>query len=255
MKLLLISDVHFGRDVMYPTREDESFGTLGLKFPELYSALIGRLNTSDLLVNLGDCISAQDLELDAKNYAKFLDYFMEIRIPKYHVIGNHDTKNLTREQLMELTGQHKTYFSFDRNGFHHVILDSKWKGYPESIDEDQILWLKDDLEKAKHNSIIYMHYPCDEQNLQDNPFFRGHENWLFIRQKEALRKIFEEHGNVKLVAFGHSHYFNLQKINNIIYLNAPSFTQTDGKGNPTGEYLEVMMDPSIINIDMRNIKL
>lgn len=255
MKLLLLSDVHFGRDVMYPTSRNESFGTHGLKFPAIFSKIISKLNEADILVNLGDGISAQGQEIDGIMYRKFLDYFDGIQIPVYHVIGNHDTTNLTRDQLMRLTGQKHTYFSFDKAGFHHIILDSKWKGYPEAIDDDQISWLKDDLENAKHASIVYMHYPCDEQNLEDNPFFSGHENWLFIRQKEELRKIFEESGNVKLVAFGHSHYFNLQKISNIIYLNAPSFTQTDGKGNPTGEYIEVVMDPSIINIDIRNIKL
>lgn len=255
MRLLLISDVHFGKDVTYPTSGNESFGTLGLKFPALFSKMMPKLNEADILVNLGDGISAQGQEIDGIMYRKFMENFKGIKIPMYHVIGNHDTTNLTRDQLMKLNGQRNTYFSFDKNGFHHVILDSKWKGYPAAIDDDQILWLEDDLKNAKHDSIIYMHYPCDEQSFEDNPFFRGHENWLFIRQKKDLRKIFEENGNVKLVAFGHSHYFNLQKINDIIYLNAPSFTQTDGKGSPTGEYLEVVMNSSIINIDIRNIKL
>lgn len=255
MKLFLISDVHFGKDVAYPTSGNESFGTLGSKFPAIFSKIVQKLNEADLLVNLGDGISAQSQEIDSIAYKRFLEHFKEVKIPVYHIIGNHDTTNLTRGQLMKLTGQQNTYFSFDKNGFHHVMLDSKWKGYPEAIDNEQISWLKDDLKKTKYASIIYMHYPCDEQSAENNPFFRGHENWLFLRQKKDLRKIFEESGNAKLVAFGHSHYFNLQKINNIIYLNAPSFTQTDGKGNPAGAYLEVMMNSSIINIDTRNIKL
>lgn len=255
MKLLLISDVHFGRDVAYPTRHDEVFGTFGSEFPALFSKIMPKLNEADLLVNLGDSISAQDPGSDARNYAQFADYCRKISVPKYYVIGNHDTTNLTRAQLMGFTGQHSAYFSFDRSGFHHVILDSQWKGYPEAIDENQISWLKKDLENAKYQAIVYMHYPCDEQSLEDNPFFRGHDNWLFIRQKEKLRKIFEESGNVSLVAFGHSHYFNLQKISGILYLNAPSFTQTDAHEKPTGAYLEVVMDSSVINVDIRNTGL
>jgi len=82
---------------------------------------------------------------------------------------------------------------------------------------------------------------------------KGQEKITFIQQKKYLRKIFEDSGKVKLVIFGHTHYYHLEKINNITYLNVPSFTQNDATWNPCGSYVEVVMQPSIIDIYMKGV--
>jgi Icc protein len=83
-------------------------------------------------------------------------------MPVYHTIGNHDafgvlttsgvapTDPLYGKKMYEdLFG--KTYYSFDKKGYHFVVLDSiqptpdrLWEA---RIDEDQLAWLRDDLKK------------------------------------------------------------------------------------------------------------
>lgn len=256
MKLLLLSDAHFGRDLHYPTPSNENYSVFGSKFPLLFEKLFPRINNFDLFINLGDCIAGESPEKDFQTYNEFINHFKEIKLPVYHIIGNHDGLNLTRNQLMSITKQPNNYFSFDLNGFHHIILDSKWeKGYPKAIDSEQIDWLKNDLKKTNNESIVYLHYACDEQNLDNNAFFSGKEYRAFIEQKKDLRKIFEDSSKVNLVVFGHTHFFHSEKIKNITYLNVPSFTQNDGNGDPCGLYLEVEVNPLSIDVEMKNIRL
>jgi len=260
MKLLLISDVHFGKDMNYPLFGVSKFvSTFGSKFPSLFAKLIQKINESDLLVNIGDSIAIDLLAKDSKNdletYRNFLKHFNDVKIPVKHLFGNHDTACMTRKELTELTKQSNTYFSFDLEGIHHIILDPQLIDSNFSIEDNQLSWLQKDLKKTNLMVIIYLHYRCDEQNMDDNVYFRDKKDKAFVRQKKELRKIFEDSGKVKLVFFGHTHYFHKENINDLLYVTVPSFTENDGTGEPCGSYLEVVIKSSIIDIAMKSIKL
>lgn len=260
MKLLLISDVHFGKDTDYPLLGiPKSVSTFGSKFPQLFAKLIPKINESDLLVNIGDNVAidlmAKDSKNDLETFRNFLKHFKDVKIPVKHVLGNHDAVLATRKELTQLTNQPNNYFSFDLEGIHHIILDPQLINHNFSIDNNQMSWLQQDLKKTNLIVVIYLHYHCDEQSMDNNIYFRDKKDKAFVKQRKDLRKLFEDSGKVKLVLFGHTHYFHKQKIKNIIYVTVPSFTENDGTGNPCGSYLEVVIKSSPIAITMKSIKL
>lgn len=83
-------------------------------------------------------------------------------MPVYHAIGNHDAFGVLTSsgvvpadplygKKMYEDSMGKTYYSFDRKGYHFVVLDSiqptpdrLWEA---RVDDDQLAWLRDDLKK------------------------------------------------------------------------------------------------------------
>jgi 3',5'-cyclic-AMP phosphodiesterase len=85
-----------------------------------------------------------------------------LSMPVYHAIGNHDAYGVLatsgvsptdplygKKMFEDLYG--KTYYSFDKKGYHLVVLDSiqptpdrLWEA---RIDDEQLAWLRDDLKK------------------------------------------------------------------------------------------------------------
>ena len=256
MKLLLISDIHYGKDVNYPQFGPSDYvNTLGSKFPALFSKLMPKVNSFDIVFDLGDCISIEGPEEDFQTYSRFLNYFKNVKIPTVHLLGNHDTACLTREQLMHLNKTSKTYHSFDFKGFHHIVLDPQLKDGLFSIDEKQIEWLREDIKNIKLKTIVYSHYHCDEQSMEDNMYFCKKPEKAYIKEKKELRDIFEKSGKVKAFFCGHTHFFHKEKINGILYVTVPSFCENDGKGNPKGEYLELILNRFMTYIKLRKVVL
>ncbi|HZH98053.1 MAG TPA: metallophosphoesterase, partial [Fimbriimonadaceae bacterium] len=87
-------------------------------------------------------------------------------LPVEHCIGNHDvwgwnkTKSRTTGQeplhgkrwALEMLGLEKPYRSFDKAGWHFVVLDSthpsETSSYTAELDDAQFEWLEDDLTKT-----------------------------------------------------------------------------------------------------------
>lgn len=85
-----------------------------------------------------------------------------LKMPVYHAIGNHDAYGVLtssgvsptdplygKKMFEDLYG--KTYYSFDKKGYHFVVLDSiqptpdrLWEA---RVDDEQLAWLRDDLKK------------------------------------------------------------------------------------------------------------
>ena len=92
---------------------------------------------------------------------------------KYHVLGNHDMDNhmdsikFTQEQSAKYFGMPNKYYSFNKNGFHFIVLDSNDKidppenGYPSYIRSKQLKWLKEDLDATRLPVVIFSHQSID----------------------------------------------------------------------------------------------
>lgn len=99
-----------------------------------------------------------------------------LQMPIYHTIGNHDAFGvLTKSGVTPsdpLYGKKmyedrigKTYYSFDRQGYHFVVLDSiqptEDRLWEARVDETQLIWLADDLRRAGQQTavVIVIHVP------------------------------------------------------------------------------------------------
>jgi Icc protein len=143
LRLGLISDVH--QDVMHDS-------------VERIAAFVEAMEREQAqgIVNLGDfCVP------HARNDA-FLAAFDRFAGSKLHVLGNHDTDGgYKREQVLDYWKSPARYFSRDEHGLHLVVLDGNdpdgKKGYPCSVNDEQIAWLEKDLAATKAPTVIFIH--------------------------------------------------------------------------------------------------
>ncbi|UHG89461.1 metallophosphoesterase family protein [Spirosoma oryzicola] len=160
-------------------------------------------------------------------------------LPIEYCIGNHDVWGFEQAKndpmygkkwavdLMRIGGR---YRSFDRNGWHFIILDSvqptpdgKW--YTGFIDPEQLEWLKGDLAKTdtKTPVLVLSHIPIfsptaffSEQNVKNG-------DWtipgaLVLSNTPELLKLFYQYPNVKTALSGHMHLLDRVDYNGVTYL-------------------------------------
>lgn len=255
MKILIISDIHYGENTDYPDCGGENYvNQFGSQFENFLPKIHSLISNHDLVINLGDLIHETDTESDLIQYKKTMELFGKEK-PVKHVFGNHDVRTLSREQLSEIIGEERPYYSFDLGEYHHVILDSFRNNRKElcRIDEEQLSWLRNDLDKTNLSTIVYCHYLLDNQSIDDNLYFKEKQDRVFINNKKEVRSIFESSNKVIAVFGGHLHFFHEEKINNILYVTVPAFTENDGNHKPKAECLSVKIDNSDIKISIKNL--
>ena len=134
----------------------------------------------DLVIGGGDLIT-DGFQSSAASVAHRWDVYMTmhnaLRGEVHSVIGNHDLVAAMpedgtdpspdpRSDFRERLQVDRTYYSFDINGYHVVLLDSmqvtdevtKYRGL---IGPSQLAWLKDDLSRVPHDQpiIVALHMP------------------------------------------------------------------------------------------------
>jgi len=82
----------------------------------------------------------------------------------FHVLGNHDVDGgFSWDQTMEFYGMDAPFYSFDRGGFHFIVLDCNNKpeghtsGYPAYVGKKQLEWLETDLSRTEYPTFIFSH--------------------------------------------------------------------------------------------------
>jgi len=151
MKILIITDIHYGEDTNYPNYGGEDYiNSFGSQFEKYLPKIHVLIKEYDLVIDLGDLISEKGVEEDLVQYKKATALFGNEK-PVKHVLGNHELRTLTREQIAEMIGEKKPYYSFDLCGYHHIILDSfrSSRDEPCRIEEEQLEWLKADINNTQ----------------------------------------------------------------------------------------------------------
>lgn len=255
MNILLITDIHYGEDTNYKRVGGEEYiNSYGSSFESFLPSLHEAISSHDLVINLGDLIHETDTETDVVVYKKALA-LLGSTVPVKSVIGNHDLNTLSREQLTVLTGEEKLYYSFDLNGYHHVVLDGfrETKADPHRIEEEQLEWLKHDLQITTLSTLVYCHYPLDDQNLDSNYYFKDVPEKAVLFNRVEVRSIFEASGKVRCVFSGHLHFFNTEEIHGITYITVPAFTENDGSHRPKAECLSVHIEGDTLTTEVLKI--
>ena len=124
----------------------------------------------------------------------FLSYWKDCGIPVYPALGNHDNTWHANIKPLRSLG-FNPYYSFDQHGCHFVALMSATAQDPRpSFGEEQILWLRKDLEKISIDTplFVYFHHP-----LPGDEFASRYDY-------DRLLDVLHEHNTVLLLA-GHSH--------------------------------------------------
>jgi 3',5'-cyclic AMP phosphodiesterase CpdA len=118
----------------------------------------------DFIIQLGDFCQPVAKNLD------FLNLYNSYPGEKYHVLGNHDMDGgFKRDSTVAFYHAKGRYYSFNKNGFHLVVLDAnevnpspgKAPGYARYIGKEQQEWLAADLKKSRYPSVLFSHQPLN----------------------------------------------------------------------------------------------
>ena len=168
----------------------------------------------------------------------------ECSLPVEHCVGNHDVWGWDRKDskttgaepgwgkrwALDLLGLDRPYRSFDRAGWHFIVLDSVHRSdkdgeYVARLDDEQFQWLEADLRatRATTPALILSHIPIisvaammyGEQEKSGEWVVPA--SWMHIDARR-LKDLFARHANVKLCLSGHIHTCDQVKYGGVTYV-------------------------------------
>ena len=237
----LITDLHYADKPASGTRH---YRESSAKIEEAINTF--RENEIEIAVELGDLIDAADDVATEKGYLRKINQKFEAISPhRHYVLGNHCVDTLTKEEFLGEVGQQKSYYSFDSNDHHFIILDSCFKsdGTPyrrknfkwtdANIPDHELDWLREDLKQNSAPTFVFAH-----QRL-DVPTNHG------VHNQREVRTILEQAGCVRGVFQGHSHQNDLKWINQIPYCTCVAMVEGSGEDQNAYSILDLYEDQTI----------
>ncbi|MEZ6034031.1 MAG: metallophosphoesterase [Planctomycetaceae bacterium] len=227
LRVGLVTDLHYADKVPAGTRHYRE--TLA-RLEE--AALQFEQDRPSFLVELGDLIDAADSVTLEQEYLRTINRpFSAICKDRHYVLGNHCVDTLKKEEFLGGVEQEKSYYSFDRGGFHFVVLDSCFRSDGEpygrknfqwtdaNIPTTELEWLKADLQHTDTPVIVFAHQRLDVSNNHG------------VRNNAEVRKVLESSGRVLAVFQGHSHHNDLKEIGGIHYCTLVAMVEGSGVEN------------------------
>jgi len=201
----------------------------------------------NFVVELGDLIDAADSVETELNYLHTINReFSKLSSDRHYVLGNHCVDTLTKTEFLQEVGQKESYYSFDRAGFHFIVLDacfrndgvpygrknSKWND--ANIPPAELEWLREDLKSTKLRTIVFVHQRLDVTTDH------GVNNCVEVRD------ILKNSGHVLAVFQGHSHQNDLKDFDGIHYCTLVAMVEGSGPENSGASVLELHDDGTIL---------
>lgn len=178
-------------------------------------------------------------------------------IPVHHCIGNHDIwgwqatpevappgdRDYGKAWAVDLLQMPKPYYSFDKNGWHFVVLDTVHQregfGYIGWIDPAQMEWLEKDLAAvpAKTPTMVVSHIPL----LSMTPFLATGDKEIeknfqcsiseMVCNSRRVVNLLSKYPTVKLALSGHIHLNDTVVYNGVTYVCAGAVSGAWWLGN------------------------
>ena len=200
----------------------------------------------DIIFSTGDCImdaSSKHRDVVVKEWEVWNSTLKnENSLEVVHCIGNHDVWGWTMPHATILGDKHygklwaveelklkNRYYSFDKNGWHFIVLDSIHAvhpfGYTALFDGEQMEWFKEDLSKVPATTYVCVlsHIPIIGVSVFfDGAKVKGH-TWEVSgsdmhRDAHEIKNLFWQHKNVKLCLSGHIHLIDQLEYLGVKYL-------------------------------------
>lgn len=205
----------------------------------------------DFVIELGDFKDQDTPPEEAKTiqYLRTIEKtFKSFGGPIYHVLGNHDMDSLSKKQLLQnITNTNipsdKSYYSFNKNGFHFVVLDANFQSDGSDYDHGnfdwtdanippaELAWLGEDLEKSNKPIIVFVHQLLDGEGLHR------------INNRENVRQILQRSNKIIAVFHGHKHDGDYSLIKKIHYITLQAMVE--GQGLENNRYYVVEIDNNL----------
>jgi predicted phosphodiesterase len=207
----------------------------------------------DFLVELGDFKDQDSPPIEQKtlSYLQAIEsVFHRFDGPTYHVLGNHDQDSLSKTQFLaniKNTGidASRSYYSFDFNGVHFVVLDANYKSDETDYDHGnfdwtdvnippaELQWLRRELTTSSGAVVVLIHQLLDGTGSH------------YVNHAAEVRQVLEQSGRVLAVFQGHRHDGSYSLIEGIHYYTLKAVVEGSGPENNSYAVVEVRPDMSI----------
>jgi len=252
VRIGIVTDVHFH------DRDSPAEGKWMAKSAERLGAFVAAMNAwpADVVIELGDFVNGWVvLGVDPGDPARIpgiLKTADEVLAgfsgPRYHVIGNHDLYNLSKDQYREVLGLDRTYGSLDVEGVHVVLLDVQFKetgedlantftGVKGFVPDEEMDWLRADLAATALPTIVCVHQRLDSERGEGRD----------VANADEVTAILAVSGVVVAVFQGHDHENGHTESDGIHYL---TFEALVDQGTPPS-WARVTVDPEARTIVVR----
>lgn len=269
-KLVIFSDIHYA-----PERPVNNGSIIDRKLTEyavpILEQLIDKINNDikpDVAINLGDLVEDfNDHDKDIINLNFIWNMLKDINVPFYSAIGNHDLRSMSsRTEVEQIMGYEHSTFSVDILGYHFVFLglnvnktstvESGGILKTRCISEEDLEWLKNDLEKNEIPSLIFTHYGLAEDDMKGNWWFEKNPDHAVLGNRKEIKEILKNDENIVAVFSGHQHWTKKTIEDRISYYVVGSLTENiNDDGVPDGVYFEVTLDGNEIEVKENHIRL
>lgn len=222
LRILVVADVHHN-----PVDGPPKLCSQGLRLlePVISQAMSGEY---DLLVDLGDRIDERGADEDIGLAQEIAAVFMQARVPRVHLMGNHDSYFLAAERwsdilqspvgsrIMEIGGYRLIFFCPNVNnqrGLHDY-----------SLAPFELEWLADAL-RTELPTVIFSHVPLLAGPLFGNYYFEGKRGRAeFLNAADARALI--ANSNTILAMAGHVHWNTWHSVDGVHYVTVQSLTES-----------------------------
>lgn len=229
LRAAVITDIHHGRD------SGAKLGSRAARLLEKF-AKAAAFYGPDLVIDMGDRITASDAEEAARLTREVKGFFNRIAAPAHFLTGNHDIKHMSAADNAAITGSGPGSYSAAAGGYHLVFWnpaavsgknrEGKGKG---GVTAQELDWLRRDLAAARGPAIVFSHIPLDnngdEHEALEKAGRKGSPWTFYFREGPEIRRIMEESGKVRLCLSGHHHCNRHREIGGIHYITQQSLTQ------------------------------
>ncbi len=186
----------------------------------------------EFVVELGDLVdSAPEVKTELGYLKRINRDFQALHKNRHYVLGNHCVDTLTKDEFLGEVGQKKSYYSFDADPYHFIVLDACFRadGKPygrknsqwndANLTADQLDWLRDDLKTTTRHTVVFIHQRLDV------------ENDYGVKNAKSIRGILEGSNRVLAVFQGHSHKNDHKVISGIHYCTLVAMIEGSGLEN------------------------
>lgn len=236
MAVMLPGIISSGCSEAKPVTESVRFALLGNTLPGspfsgFNKSLPGTLDEIEsykpqIIIHTGDAVygGAEADGILLKDIKRQLNLFFprirNLNTAVYTIPGDRDYYNGSHALYLENSGK-KTHYSFNYGSMHFICLSSSDSPEP-FIDENQLVWIKNDLNEFISSNAIFI--IAHHQLFPDRKKIKIHEN------NEELHKLFLKY-NVKAVFSGSEKDYTTRMKDSIQYINAGCSGEAEKKGN------------------------
>lgn len=241
----MVTDVHYA-DI--DSRGSRHYRQSMMKLQECVAHMISE--DVDFLIELGDFKDFADGETEETTLAHLDAVENELRQfggPLYHVLGNHDVDNITKQQFLDRVEntdipRDRSFYAFNRSGVRFIVLDANFRGdgapYSKGdfdwtdthIPPRELEWLKEELRITHRPVVVFIHQPLDGEGPE------------YVKNAPEVRNVLESAKRVLAVFQGHRHDGGISRIEGINYYTLPAMVEGSGPENSAYAVVRIESD-------------